>query len=28
LRQLLGDTESECIRSVRGIVYQWHGDGE
>ncbi|PYS79455.1 MAG: DNA-binding response regulator [Acidobacteria bacterium] len=28
LRQLLGDTESECIRSVRGIGYQWHGDGE
>lgn len=28
LRQLLGDTESECIRSVRGIGYQWHGDTE
>ena len=28
LRQLLGDTESKCIRSVRGIGYQWHGDGE
>ena len=28
LRQLLGDTESECIRSVRGVGYQWHGDGE
>jgi DNA-binding response OmpR family regulator len=28
LRQMLGDTESECIRSVRGIGYQWHGDGE
>jgi two-component system phosphate regulon response regulator PhoB len=28
LRQLLGDTESECIRSVRGIGYQWHGAAE
>jgi two-component system phosphate regulon response regulator PhoB len=28
LRQLLGDTESECIRSVRGIGYQWHGEAE
>ena len=28
LRQLLGDTESECIRSVRGVGYQWHGDAE
>src|SRR3989442_25942 len=28
LRQLLGDTKSTCIRSVRGIGYQWCGDGE
>jgi two-component system, OmpR family, phosphate regulon response regulator PhoB len=28
LRQLLGDTGSTCIRSVRGIGYQWCGDGE
>jgi two-component system, OmpR family, phosphate regulon response regulator PhoB len=28
LRQLLGDTNSTCIRSVRGIGYQWCGDGE
>ncbi len=28
LRQLLGDTSSTCIRSVRGIGYQWCGDGE
>ena len=28
LRQLLGDTNSTCIRSVRGIGYQWSGDGE
>jgi len=26
LRQLLGDTESTCIRSVRGVGYQWCGD--
>jgi two-component system, OmpR family, phosphate regulon response regulator PhoB len=26
LRQLLGDTESSCIRSVRGVGYQWCGD--
>jgi DNA-binding response OmpR family regulator len=26
LRQLLGDTESTCIRSVRGVGYQWSGD--
>ncbi len=28
LRQLLGDTSSTCIRSVRGIGYQWCGDSE
>ena len=28
LRQLVGDTGSTCIRSVRGIGYQWHGDAE
>jgi two-component system phosphate regulon response regulator PhoB len=28
LRQLLGDTNSTFIRSVRGIGYQWCGDGE
>src|SRR5882672_2848748 len=28
LRQLLGDTNSTCIRSVRGIGYQWIGDEE
>ena len=28
LRQSLGDTSSTCIRSVRGIGYQWCGDGE
>ena len=28
LRQLLGDTNSTCIRSVRGIGYQWCGDAE
>jgi len=26
LRQILGDTESTCIRSVRGVGYQWCGD--
>ena len=26
LRQLLGDTNSTCIRSVRGVGYQWCGD--
>jgi DNA-binding response OmpR family regulator len=26
LRQLLGDTESTCIRSVRGVGYQWCGE--
>jgi DNA-binding response OmpR family regulator len=26
LRQTLGDTESTCIRSVRGVGYQWCGD--
>jgi len=26
LRQMLGDTESACIRSVRGVGYQWCGD--
>jgi len=25
LRQTLGDTESTCIRSVRGVGYQWCG---
>lgn len=28
LRQALGDTSSKYIRSVRGIGYQWCGDGE
>ncbi|MDX6499315.1 MAG: hypothetical protein QOG23_2575 [Blastocatellia bacterium] len=28
LRQTLGDTNSTFIRSVRGIGYQWCGDGE
>jgi DNA-binding response OmpR family regulator len=28
LRQALGDTNSTYIRSVRGIGYQWCGDGE
>jgi DNA-binding response OmpR family regulator len=28
LRQSLGDTNSMYIRSVRGIGYQWFGDGE
>ena len=28
LRQSLGDTNSTSIRSVRGIGYQWCGDGE
>lgn len=28
LRQSLGDTNSVAIRSVRGIGYQWCGDGE
>jgi DNA-binding response OmpR family regulator len=28
LRQTLGDANSTCIRSVRGIGYQWCGDGE
>ena len=26
LRQTLGDTGSTCIRSVRGVGYQWCGD--
>jgi DNA-binding response OmpR family regulator len=26
LRQMLGDTESTSIRSVRGVGYQWCGD--
>jgi len=26
LRQMLGDTESTCIRSVRGVGYQWCGE--
>jgi two-component system phosphate regulon response regulator PhoB len=26
LRQMLGDTDSTCIRSVRGVGYQWCGD--
>ena len=26
LRQTLGDTESKCIRSVRGVGYQWCGE--
>jgi DNA-binding response OmpR family regulator len=28
LRQLLGDVNSTCIRSVRGIGYQWSGTDE
>jgi DNA-binding response OmpR family regulator len=28
LRQMTGDTNSTCIRSVRGIGYQWCGDEE
>jgi len=28
LRQMLGDTSSTCIRSVRGVGYQWCGDDE
>ena len=28
LRQSVGDTNSTCIRSVRGVGYQWCGDGE
>jgi len=28
LRQMIGDTNSTCIRSVRGIGYQWCGDEE
>ena len=28
LRQSLGDTNSTFIRSVRGVGYQWCGDGE
>ncbi len=28
LRQTLGDANSTCIRSVRGIGYQWSGDEE
>jgi two-component system, OmpR family, phosphate regulon response regulator PhoB len=28
LRQMLGDANSTCIRSVRGIGYQWFGDEE
>ncbi|HMG72593.1 MAG TPA: response regulator transcription factor [Pyrinomonadaceae bacterium] len=28
LRQSLGDTNSSFIRSVRGVGYQWCGDGE
>lgn len=28
LRQMLGDANSTCIRSVRGIGYQWLGDEE
>ena len=26
LRQTLGDTDGSCIRSVRGVGYQWCGD--
>ena len=26
LRQVLGDTDSTCIRAVRGVGYQWCGD--
>lgn len=28
LRQMLGDTSGGCIRSVRGVGYQWCGDAE
>jgi DNA-binding response OmpR family regulator len=28
LRQMLGDTSGGCIRSVRGVGYQWCGDTE
>src|SRR5258708_30324201 len=28
LRQMIGDTNSTCIRSVRGVGYQWFGDEE
>jgi two-component system, OmpR family, phosphate regulon response regulator PhoB len=28
LRQTLGDHNSSCIRSVRGVGYQWCGDSE
>jgi|SRR5215471_4328734 len=28
LRQTLGDVNSNCIRSVRGVGYQWCGDAE
>jgi DNA-binding response OmpR family regulator len=28
LRQMIGDTNSTCIRSVRGVGYQWTGDEE
>jgi DNA-binding response OmpR family regulator len=28
LRQMLGPTGSTCIRSVRGVGYQWCGDSE
>lgn len=28
LRQLLGDTSSKYIRSVRGVGYQWSGDAD
>ena len=28
LRQMLGDANSTCIRSVRGVGYQWFGDEE
>jgi len=25
---MIGDTDSTCIRSVRGVGYQWFGDEE
>jgi len=28
LRQTLGDSSSSCIRSVRGVGYQWCGDAD
>ena len=28
LRQTLGDANGSCIRSVRGVGYQWCGDDE